>query len=441
MRLMNSKRIRSLKKVHGGRGPVLYWMQRDQRVLDNWALLFAQDFANLKKQPLCVLFNIVPDYLGANDRHYSFMTGGLSKLSGKLKEYNIAFMVTEGDPSDNIEKMIEKYRVSALVCDFNPLRIKRQWKAELENRIDIPFFEVDAHNIVPCWTSSEKQEYGAYTIRPKIKRALPEFLTAFPEIERHKYSINLDEDESLLHKARNVQVKAGEDIALALVRNFIDKRLGNYHLYKNDPNKDATSGLSACLHFGQLSAQRTALEVNQSGADLEAKEAFLEELIVRRELSDNFCFYNTFYDSLQGLPRWAIQTLERHAGDKREYLYTLSEFERAGTHDDLWNAAQNEMMQKGSMHGYMRMYWAKKILEWTESPRQAMNICISLNDRYENDGRDPNGYAGCLWAVGGLHDRPWKERDVFGQIRYMNRSGCERKFDVQEYIRKNKVPG
>jgi deoxyribodipyrimidine photo-lyase len=164
--------------------------------------------------------------------------------------------------------------------------------------------------------------------------------------------------------------------------------------------------------------------------------AYLEELIIRRELSDNFCWYNEYYDTVESFPEWAKKSYYRFRHDKREYIYTLKQFEHAKTHDELWNAAQMEMIITGKMHGYMRMYWAKKILEWTATPTDAMNIAIYLNDTYELDGRDPNGYAGIAWSIGGVHDRAWFERPIFGQVRYMARSGCEKKFNVKAYIEK-----
>ena len=200
---------------------------------------------------------------------------------------------------------------------------------------------------------------------------------------------------------------------------------------RNNPNLDGQSNLSPYLHFGQIAASRVALEVIKSMKDA---GAFLEELIVRRELSDNFCYYNQNYDNLQGFPAWARSTLEEHSRDRREYLYTVEELERGSTHDDLWNAAQLEMVQRGKMHGYMRMYWAKKILEWTESPAEALRAAIYLNDRYELDGRDPNGYVGAAWSIGGVHDRAWKERAIYGKVRYMSYNGSKRKFDVPGYI-------
>jgi deoxyribodipyrimidine photo-lyase len=177
------------------------------------------------------------------------------------------------------------------------------------------------------------------------------------------------------------------------------------------------------------------LEVSEAHVDKQSRETFLEELVVRRELSDNFCFYNSNYDNFRGFPEWARKTLDIHRGDAREYHYTAEQLECAETHDDLWNAAQTEMVKRGKMHGYMRMYWAKKILEWTESPEMAMEVAVYLNDRYELDGRDPNGYAGIAWSIGGVHDRAWNERPVFGKIRYMSYNGCKTKFNVKEYLK------
>ena len=194
--------------------------------------------------------------------------------------------------------------------------------------------------------------------------------------------------------------------------------------------------MSPYLHFGQISAQRVALDVKAFQGNKESEAAFLEELIIRRELSDNFCLYNSNYDSFEGFPNWAKETLNKHRKDKRDFIYTKEEFELAATHEYLWNAAQTELVITGKMHGYMRMYWAKKILEWTKSPEEALSIAVYLNDKYELDGRDPNGYVGCAWSIGGVHDRAWTERNVIGKIRYMNLNGAKRKFDVEEYVMK-----
>ncbi len=306
---------------------------------------------------------------------------------------------------------------------------------------------MDAHNVVPCWLASGKQEYGAYTFRPKINRLLPEFLEDFPPLRPQEWAtvgypppIDWSALLAALPVERDVLpvswLKPGEDAARAMLEDFLLQRLPYYHERRNDPNLDGQSHLSPYLHFGQLAAHRVALEVIKATASPPAKQAFLEELIVRRELSDNFCFYHPHYDALAGFPLWAQRTLNEHRHDPRDYAYDLEQFETARTHDDLWNAAQREMVQTGKMHGYLRMYWAKKILAWTANPEEAQRIAIYLNDRYELDGRDPNGYTGIAWSLGGLHDRPWGERPVFGKIRYLSYKGCKAKFDIAAYIEK-----
>jgi len=338
----------------------------------------------------------------------------------------------------------------ALVCDFSPLRQSRQWKSLLADVNEISFYEVDAHNIIPCWQVSQKQEWAAYTFRPKVNRLLFEFLDEFPTLPRKDLvvresnypqgtgAIENDWEEAQRSLRADAMPEAkwivpGEAAAMMQLDHFLEHKLDGYERDRNDPNIDGQSGLSPYLHFGQISAQRIALQVLRSRKDA---GAFLEELIVRRELSENYCYYNQHYDDMQGFAAWAIKSLCEHEKDRREYLYTLSQLEKAGTHDELWNAAQRELLRTGKMHGYMRMYWAKKILEWTASPAAAQALAIYLNDRYELDGRDPNGYTGIAWSLGGLHDRAWKERAIFGKVRYMNYNGAKRKFDVQAYIGK-----
>ncbi|MFB0561950.1 MAG: deoxyribodipyrimidine photo-lyase [Candidatus Lokiarchaeia archaeon] len=445
---MNQKRLRVLKEAERKAGPVAYCMSRDQRVQDNWALLFAQEQALRSKAPLAVVFCLVPKFLEATIRHYGFMLKGLQELERNSIEKNIQFYLLTGSPEEEIPKFVAEYGIGVLISDFSPLKITRDWKKSVVEKIDVPFYEVDTHNIVPCWMASPKQEYGAYTIRPKINRALPEFLEEFPNLRKHpipwKYEAESTDWNKIIKNLRVDQsvmevdwINSGEKAARRALSNFLENKLSVYDEQRNDPTMDGQSNLSPYLHFGQISAQRVALEVQKSGAYKKSKEAFLEELIVRRELSDNFCFYNSNYDSFEGFPDWAKKTLNEHRRDPREYIYSLKEFERAQTHDDLWNAAQMEMVRKGKMHGYMRMYWAKKILEWTESPEEALKIAIHLNDRYELDGRDPNGYVGAAWSIGGVHDRAWKEREIFGKIRYMSYNGMKSKFNIKAYIEKN----
>ena len=444
---MNPKRVRTLKAGDLKKNAIVYWMSREQRTQDNWALLFSQELSQREKVPLAVVFCLAPQFLGATYRQYAFMIQGLSEVEQNLAAKSIPFYLLRGSPEAEIAEFIKNYGVVGLVTDFDPLRLKRQWKEAMAKNLDIPFFEVDAHNIVPCWVASIKQEYGAYTLRPKIFRALPEFLDEFPPLQ--KQEVAWGEPAALIDWQRILAglsvdrtvpevsgFKPGERAAWAVFQDFLKNKLSDYPEARNDPTRDGQSNLSPYLHFGQISGQRIALEMEDSPAGQKAKEAFLEELIVRRELADNFCFYNQQYDSIAGFPGWAQKTLDEHRRDPREYLYTLAQFEQARTHDDLWNAAQLEMVQTGKMHGYLRMYWAKKILEWTRSPKEALQIAIHLNDRYELDGRDPNGYTGIAWSLGGVHDRAWGERKVFGKIRYMSYNGCKSKFDVKAYIKK-----
>ena len=442
---MNLKRVRTLNEGAIKSGPVLLWMSRDQRAKDNWALLFAQELALKQKAPLAVVFCLVPEFLGATTRQYGFMLKGLQEVEQNLGKKNIPFFLLTGSPEEEIPKFIREYHVSSLVKDFDPLRIKRTWTEAVAATLDIPCYEVDAHNIVPCWLASPKQEYGAYTFRPKMHRLLPDFLEEYPPLRKHPFpwqGKSIADD--YLKSVRTLRVDSvpeadwitpGEKAAFRVLRRFVEKKLASYDTRRNDPSADGQSDLSPYLHFGQISAQRVALEVsNLRMLTKKSREAFLEELIVRRELSDNYCFYNQNYDNFEGFPEWAKRTLHAHRNDKREYLYDREQFENAQTHDDLWNAAQMEMVKRGKMHGYMRMYWAKKILEWTESPEKAMEIAIYLNDRYELDGRDPNGYTGIAWSIGGVHDRAWNERPVFGKIRYMSYNGCKSKFNIKNYI-------
>jgi deoxyribodipyrimidine photo-lyase len=448
--MVNPKRVRVLQQGKAAPGPVLYWMSRDQRVQDNWALLFAQELALQRRAPLVVAFCLVRGFLGATRRQYRFMLQGLAEVEESLAAKGIPFCLLTGAPQEELPALVRKHSIGQLVTDFDPLRIRREWKAAVGKRIHIPFYEVDAHNIVPCWQASPKTEWGAYTLRPKIQRALPEFLERFPPLRKHPFAwaetVPVDWERAAGFPDVNEGVTAvdwlepGEKAARRMLRRFLEAKLADYPDKRNDPNQDGQSHLSPYLHFGQIAAQRVALELEESSAPRLASAAFLEELIVRRELSDNFCFYNPHYDSVAGFPPWAQTTLGAHRRDPRPYLYSREELERAETHDDLWNAAQLEMVQRGKMHGYLRMYWAKKILEWTETPEQALEIAIALNDKYELDGRDPNGYAGIAWSIGGVHDRAWGDRPVFGKIRYMSYNGSKGKFDVRAYVRKYATP-
>jgi deoxyribodipyrimidine photo-lyase len=439
---VNTNRIRILKDDGSSNsGPIIYWMSRDQRVNDNWSLLYAIEKSKQLNKPLIVIFTLAPAFGVSNLRHYDFMLKGLVEIERNLAIKGFKFLIINGDPAQILANYININEVTLLVSDFDPLKVKREWKSRLNSLITIPHHEVDSHNIVPCWIASNKQEFGAYTIRPKIKKLLPGHLTEFPDIPDKQIFYQpsswsyIQNWLELNNDVKPIEwIIPGEAESRKALRKFINFHLTGYSTRRNDPNENGQSNLSPYLHFGQLSAQRVAIEVMKSPAPEEDKSAFLEELIVRRELSDNYCFYNPDYDSLQGFPNWAKECHRIHRFDKRDYTYSLINFEQSKTHDPLWNAAQKELVTKGKMHGYMRMYWAKKILEWTHNPEEAMQYCIYLNDKYSLDGRDPNGYAGISWSIGGVHDRAWAERSVYGKIRFMNYNGCKRKFNVDKYI-------
>ncbi|GCE27255.1 deoxyribodipyrimidine photo-lyase [Dictyobacter alpinus] len=436
---------------------VIYWMQRAQRGRENHALNTAIILGNALNLPVVTAF-VVTDYPQANLRHYTFMLEGLAVTAQHVKERGTPLAMRQGEPASEIKQLAQNLQAAAVVSDMCELRAPRQWRKDLQQQLEIPFICVDSDTVVPMWCIPQ-QEYAARTIRPKIQRLQPVFLQ--PQLDiKSKYPLteppcDPGESENPLNYLHSLQidrsVKAPDHIhggyseGQKNVQRLLKERLHAYADQRNNPELVGTSELSAYLHFGQISAQQLAWDVEQytpeetGSAHIDitgGKAAYLEELIIRRELAINFAYYNPHYDSLAGAPEWGRKTLNKHANDPREWIYSQEEFEQARTHDELWNAAQREMVVTGRMHGYMRMYWAKKILEWSETPEQAFNISVYLNDKYELDGRDANGYVGISWAIGGLHDRPWRERPIFGLIRYMGASGMKRKMDTQYYISK-----
>lgn len=441
--MIDPKRIRTLKAGKFTGHSVLYWMNRDKRVDDNWALIAAQSLALKKHVPLIVCFQYVGNFLEANIRQYGFLFKGLEELKIKLNRLNIEFVLVQDTAHNALPRIIHERSVGSLIVDHNPLKVYQKRLNNVLKNIDVPVYQVDAHNIIPVWVTSQKKEYAAYTIRTKIQSNLDHFLTDYPKLKIHPYgTANVEErpydniiaDLNIDHGVKEVDWLIPGEIAARKKLDSLSDILIGYNDNRNDPNRKALSNLSPYFHFGHISPQRVALEIKNSSLSNSDKDVFLEELIVRRELSDNFCEYEPSYDSFEGFHPWAKKTLNQHRKDKRDYLYPREQFEHAETHDPLWNAAQNQMRLAGKMHGYMRMYWAKKILEWSPSPEIALQVAIDLNDKYELDGRDPNGYAGIAWSIGGVHDRAWFDRPVYGKIRYMNFNGCKSKFNVQKYI-------
>jgi deoxyribodipyrimidine photo-lyase len=429
---------------------VVYVMGRDQRIHDNHALIAAQKHALKYNLPLAVVFVLNVTKTERAREHYDFMISGLYELESELATYNIPFIGLVGEHVPRLEALCHHLKPAAVYMDFNPLKGPMALQAKLAETY--PIITVDTHNIVPVWVVSDKQEVGARTLRPKIHHHLPDFLITPDALQKHPIpwpnqqvipmSEVIDIFGDRLKHTQKSGIKhgyvPGEKAAHEYLNSFINSRLRGYAEQRNNPSVDGLSGLSPYLHYGQISSLRVALEASAAlkrDASLQQDyDALIEEMVVRKELSDNYCFYNQNYLSLHGAPEWAQATLAKHGKDPRAFLYSKEQFKLAATHDEAWNAAQRQLITTGKIHGYMRMYWAKKVLEWSKSPENALQTLIYLNDYYSVDGNDPNGYVGILWSIAGLHDRPWGERAVYGTVRSMVYAGLKRKFDIGAYI-------
>lgn len=451
---------------------VVYWMQRDVRTVDNWALLWAAYLATSRKVALHVVYALPPPPpspqqgdgadtlppaladMSMTTRHGMFLLGGLECVYKELKEKNIPLHVIQPASYDVVgksvcETMLDTCKAGMVVCDFSPIRDVREWKelqaAPMLSKAGVPFYTVDAHNIVPVWTASEKRQVGARTLRPKIHKVISQYLQSYPVLPDAKVKVTLpDFDrqsyESFLQMDESVPVvdwaEPGTKAAMKQFNFFAKNGLKSFDTLRNDPvQKDICSDLSPWINHGHVSFATITKEVKKLNKYANGTASFIEEGVIRRELSDNFVYYSpNDYDSLETAAGWVKETLQTHSPDTREYLYTLEELEQGETHDDLWNAAQLQVVREGRMHGFLRMYWAKKILEWTESPNFALRAAQYLNDKYALDGRDSNGFTGVGWSIMGIHDQGWKERPVFGKIRFMNYAGCKRKFKVATFV-------
>ncbi len=423
---------------------VVYWMQRAQRAHDNPALDLAVDLSNALALPLVVFFGVI-HYPGANLRHYAFMQQGLPDTARRLSQRNIAFVLRR-HPHSDLAAFCDEVQAALLVGDENPIREALHWREVLAKKLHIPYYTVDADVLVPSKLLL-KAQYAARTIRPRLEALAEEYLV--PSSNPHaahtftqaveSYDLGNDITAGWDTLDRTVtpvsSFTGGTSEALRCLDDFITHSLSLYPALHGAPERDATSHMSPYLHFGQIGPVTIALAVRASQAPEEAKEKFLDELITWRELAINFVTFNPVYDSIECAEPWAHKSLAAHASDPRPILYTVPQLEKAETHDQLWNAAQFQMLHLGWMHNYMRMYWAKKILEWSPSPASAHQTAIYLNDKYFLDGRDPNGYAGVAWAICGKFDRPWFDRPIFGVIRYMSANAAAKKFDSAKYIR------
>jgi deoxyribodipyrimidine photo-lyase len=424
---------------------VLYWMQASVRTRQNPALEHAVRQANRLGVPLLVCFGITDRYPETSLRHQRFLLEGVADAARGLTRRHIDFVVRIGDPADIAVELAGDARM--VVVDRGYLRLPRRWRRSLVSGFGGPIDEVEGDVVVPVATASVKREWAARTLRPRIHARLERFLTELrPTSVDHRLDdvppgVSVDAVDDLLgglRLDRSVPVasfRGGQTVAEQTLREFLERRLATYAEHRNQPQTDDVSYLSMYLHFGHISPVTAVMAARQSGVPQAQIDSFVEELVVRRELNFNYVAFEPDYDTHEALPDWARATLDAHRDDRRDPRYGTEELEQGRTHDPYWNAAMAEMRHTGYLNNYMRMYWGKKIIEWSPSPEEAHAVALGLNNRYLLDGRDPNSYGNVGWLFG-LHDRPWGERPIFGTVRYMAASGLERKTDPTAYVRK-----
>lgn len=446
---------------------VVYWMMRGQRAVNNLAFDTAAACARGLQVPLVVLIRLGGGPRGTDLRHVDMMLRGLPEVAAgcAARQAHVLLDAWSGqDPAATLRLLNPR----VVILDDDVMPKARATRANACAQVHAPCIAIDGDLVVPA-AMFDRQEHGARTIRPKIHRLLHRF-EAEVGGARHAPNVTLPPTLTtrvgqrphlswfdvaarsftdctlalLLDRARTAGITdragliptfpSGPRAAQRALNAFVGGALNGYDSARNHPEIDGTSGLSTYLHYGHVSPHDVLRRVQRSGAPDADIKACVEQLVVRRELAHNYVLRNPDSAHLAGAAPWAIATLDEHAADPREHLYDEDELAAAATHDPLWNAAQRQMMSTGLMHGYVRMYWAKKILEWSPSPSDAFDTALRLNDRYSLDGRDPNGVAGVAWAVAGVHDRPWPRRPIFGAIRYMSLASTGRKFKSAEYI-------
>lgn len=431
---------------------VLYWMQMYKRTSYNHALTFAIRKANELKLPLVVYEGLKYYYPWASARIHTFILEGVEEKRREFERLGIRYVFYLQKNSDSPKQTVARLAKEAavVVTDDYPCFIIPEHTRRIAERATIPVYAVDSNGVIPM-SKFDKEEYAAYTIRPKIKKLLPDYLKRFKEdeleIRRPRIEVDCPETEvttdtiaqlvsecEIDHSVSpSTAYHGGTTSGRARLKRFVEEILPEYETARNKPDRDGSSRLSSYLHFGFLSSLEIALAVKDADAPQAARDAYLEELIVRRELSFNFTLRNPRYDSLASLPAWVQKTMRDHIDDERQFIYSLDQLENGETHDELWNAAQREMVATGEMHNYVRMLWGKNVIAWSRTYEEAFAALEHLNNKYCLDGRDPNSYAGILWCFG-KHDRPWMERPVFGTIRYMTSGSTGKKFDSKKYI-------
>jgi deoxyribodipyrimidine photo-lyase len=430
---------------------VLYWMQMFKRASHNYALNFAIQMANERSLPLVVYEGLTFSYPWANDRFHTFILEGVAEKQVEFADRGIRYIFylqrKQSDPRNTVAQLAQE--AALLVTDDYPCFIIPRHNERI-SQLNLPVYAVDANGMVPL-SALPKEEYAAYTIRPKINRLLPDLprIINTPHIDVPKPELDVACPETIVSEENIAEFVSecdidhsvkpsdryhgGTNAARQRLNHFVQNILPHYEKTQKEPSIDGVSRLSPYLHFGFISIQEVVAAVEKAKAPKPAKEAFLEQAIVRRELSFNFTRHNPHYDSLQSLPAWASQTMREHADDPRPELLDAETIEAAETYDELWNAAQRELVSTGHLHNYVRMLWGNRVIEWQRSYEMAFELLVHLNNKYALDGRDPNSYAGILWCFG-KHDRPWFDREIFGTIRYMTSQSMAKKFNARRYI-------
>jgi len=443
--LISSARVQVLvdAPVHTSGRYVLYWMQQSQRAQFNPAIEYALEQANALDLPLLVCFGLAA-FPEANLRHYDFMLRGLGVVRDKLAERGIGFVIRKSPPHALARELAAD--AALVVCDCGYLRIQRAWRAKLADGLNRRLVQIEGDVVVPLSAASQKHEFAARTLRPRIQRVVDDHLDVLEPrpVRRRSDQLDLASDVDLDNVAKVLaglkidsavgpvrRFRPGETAARERLEAFIDGALARYGAERGKPEAGVASHMSPYLHFGQISPVEIALAVRRTPPS-DSRSSYLEELIVRRELAMNHAWFEHGYDRYGSMPEWARKTLAAHAGDPRPHLYTREQFEAAETHDPYWNAAMREMRATGYMHNRLRMYWGKKILNWSADPQEAFETTLALNNRWFLDGRDPNSFTNVGWLFG-LHDRPWGSQPVFGTVRSMG-ANTFKKFDADAYV-------
>lgn len=482
MKNINSKRVfkRNEKEPNSDGDFVVYWMQTNHRMQYNYALEYAVGWANKLNKPLLIYEELSCDYHWASDRIHSFYLEGMSEHVKIADQKGINyFPVVEqssGESRALLDQLFEK--ACCLISDEYPVYFIRERNNTLGEELEIPFITVDSNGLIPLGLT-EKAPYNAYFFRKIMQKHFVESFTSPPKQHplddlENQSSIDWTDNQKEIrdksldrlanpfdfiasldidHQVSPIELKGTRKAALGQLGSFIQYGLKQYDEKRNDPDADATSGMSPWLHFGKISEYeivKAVLEHQPKNWDLDNitfnkgstggffngdpnVDSFLDEVITWREVGFHFAHHEPEYDHYESLPDWALETLEAHKNDEREYIYELEELAQSQTHDELWNAAQTQLREEGIMHNYLRMLWGKKVLQWTSEPEIALAYLIELNNKYAIDGRDPNSYSGIFWIFGRF-DRAWQERPIFGKTRYMTSKSARRKLKLDKYL-------